>query len=154
MFFNQVLAAGAALIAVANGLAPPPNGPNAAPKGPLTPANGPKGPHSPKDGWPNAPFVNRGREMMSSKGETVTFAGHGEAMTPEGLYQSIRNMAQKVNDPDMNVIRLTYAIQMIDDIVDGNEFSLKHSFELHNYNNGLENGNCADFNISVGRARH
>lgn len=85
-------------------------------------------------------------------------------MTPEGLYQSIRNMAQKVNDPDMNVIRLTYAIQvcspifagegtvsdgpqMIDDIVDGNEFSLKHSFELHNYNNGLENGNCADFNM-------
>ncbi|SMR54827.1 unnamed protein product [Zymoseptoria tritici ST99CH_3D1] len=56
-------------------------------------------------------------------------------------------MAQKVNDPDMNVIRLTYAIQMIDDIVDGNEFSLKHSFELHNYNNGLENGNCADFNM-------
>lgn len=75
MFFNQVLAAGAALIAVANGLAPPPNGPNAAPKGPLTPANGPKGPHSPKDGWPNAPFATEGRDVVNSKGETVTFAG-------------------------------------------------------------------------------
>ncbi|KJX94135.1 hypothetical protein TI39_contig4215g00008 [Zymoseptoria brevis] len=139
MFFNKVLAPGAAFVAVANGLAPPPNGPNAAPKGSSPPPHGHMS--SKNNGWPNFPCVTKRRDMGNSKGETVTFAGinwsgksgvdlrHGEAMIPEGLqYQSIKTIVQKVKDLDMNVIRLTYAIQMIDDIVNGNESSLRHSF--------------------------
>lgn len=49
-------------------------------------------------------------------------------MIPEGLqYASISSILSKIKSLDMNVIRLTYAIEMIDDIYDGVDSSLKNA---------------------------
>jgi hypothetical protein len=40
-------------------------------------------------------------------------------MLPEGLgYQSIANIVQKITDTRFNTVRLTFAIEMVDDILD------------------------------------
>lgn len=68
--------------------------------------------------WPFAPFTTSGRDIVNSKGDVVTYAGinwsgHGEAMIPEGLqYQSIETIVSRVKSLGMNVIRLTYAIEV------------------------------------------
>lgn len=42
-------------------------------------------------------------------------------MLPEGLqYSSVANIVSKIKELGMNVIRLTYAIEMIDDIYSNN----------------------------------
>lgn len=72
--------------------------------------------------WPYGPLVTQGRDMVNQKGDNVVYAGanwpgHLDAMIPEGLqYQSISSIVGKIKDLNMNVIRLTYAIEMIDDI--------------------------------------
>lgn len=41
-------------------------------------------------------------------------------MIPEGLqYQSISNIVSKISDMGFNVVRLTFAIEMVDNIVEG-----------------------------------
>lgn len=51
-------------------------------------------------------------------------------MIPEGLqYQSIASTVSKIKSLGMNFIRLTYAISMIDDVVDGGgDVTLENSF--------------------------
>lgn len=51
-------------------------------------------------------------------------------MVPEGLqYSSIETIVSKVKSLGMNAIRLTYAIEMIDDILDGGgDVDLKTTF--------------------------
>lgn len=95
-----------------------------------------------QDGWPYAPFTTSGRDIVNSRGDVVTYAGvnwpgAGETMLPEGLQyqvrkgtmpflahetnitsQSVESIVSKVKSLGMNVIRLTYAIEMIDDIYD------------------------------------
>jgi hypothetical protein len=72
--------------------------------------------------WPNGPFVTSGRDIKNALGETIVYAGtnwpgHGEVMIPEGLqYQSVQTIVSKIKSLGMNSIRLTYAIQMIDQI--------------------------------------
>ncbi|RAK81952.1 cellulase family protein [Aspergillus fijiensis CBS 313.89] len=70
------------------------------------------------------PLSTSGRWIVDSDGNNVTYAGvnwpgAAEAMLPEGLqYQSIEYIVSKIKSLGMNVIRLTFAIEMIDDIYD------------------------------------
>ena len=57
----------------------------------------------------------------------TNWAGHQEAMIPEGLqYASVKTIVDKVGQLNLNVVRLTYATEMIDDIVDnGGDLTLE-----------------------------
>lgn len=70
------------------------------------------------------PFATAGRWILDSGGNRFTYAGanwpgHISAMIPEGLqYQSIEQIVEKVKKLGMNSIRLTYATEMVDDIME------------------------------------
>ena len=74
--------------------------------------------------WPDKPFTTSGRDIISASGETVVYAGvnwpgAADVMIPEGLqYASISDTVSKFKSLGINAIRLTYAIEMIDDILD------------------------------------
>lgn len=76
-----------------------------------------------QDVWPYTPFKTSGRDIIDTRGHKVVYAGinwpgAADVMIPEGLqYQSISTIVTKIKDLGMNVIRLTYAIEMIDDIL-------------------------------------
>jgi hypothetical protein len=84
--------------------------------------------------WPHTPFTTSGRNMKNSIDGTVVYAGvnwpgAADVMIPEGLqYQSVSTIMSKIKSLGMNVIRLTYAIEMIDDIYEGVDSSLKTAF--------------------------
>jgi hypothetical protein len=75
--------------------------------------------------WPDVPLVTSGRWIHNAKGDNVTYAGvnwpgAADVMIPEGLqYASIESIVSGIKSLGMNVIRLTFAIEMIDDIEDG-----------------------------------
>jgi len=49
----------------------------------------------------------------------LNWPGAGETMIPEGLgLQSIENIVQKISQTGLNAVRLTFAIEMVDDILD------------------------------------
>ncbi len=86
--------------------------------------------------WPYGPFYTSGRYIVNTKGSHVTYAGvnwpgAADTMIPEGLqYQPIESIVSKIKSLGMNVIRLTYAIEMIDDILDnGGDVSIQTSFQ-------------------------
>jgi hypothetical protein len=87
-----------------------------------------------KASWPNLPLTTSGRWILDSTGATVTYAGvnwpgAADTMIPEGLqYQSIETIVGKIKSLGMNVIRLTFAIEMIDDIYNGGDVTLETSF--------------------------
>lgn len=70
------------------------------------------------------PLTASGRWIQDTKGQRVTYAGvnwpgHQEVMIPEGLqYQSVATIVGKIKSLGMNVIRLTYATEMIDNLYD------------------------------------
>lgn len=72
--------------------------------------------------FPNAPFYTDGRWIKDSAGCTFTYAGvnwpgAADTMLPEGLqYQSVSSIVSKIKDSGFNIIRLTFAIEMIDEI--------------------------------------
>jgi hypothetical protein len=86
--------------------------------------------------FPNLPFTTDGPNMVDSNGNVVKVAGtnwpgHNDAMVPEGLqYKSIKDIVDDVKSLGMNVIRLTYAIEMIDQIYadNGNDVTLEKAF--------------------------
>jgi hypothetical protein len=84
--------------------------------------------------WPYAPFTTTGRWIVDAAGHNVTYAGvnwpgAADTMIPEGLqYASIESIVCKIKSLGMNVIRLTYAIEMIDDIYAGGDNTMKTSF--------------------------
>ncbi|KAI1089277.1 glycoside hydrolase family 5 protein [Rostrohypoxylon terebratum] len=86
--------------------------------------------------WPFGPLVTSGRDIKNTRGGDVVYAGanwpgHGEVMIPEGLqFQSIETIVSKLKSAGMNAIRLTYAIQMIDEIYtnNGQDTTVKASF--------------------------
>jgi len=84
-------------------------------------------PHAARADWPNGPFVTSGRNIHDASGTNVTYAGvnwpgHADVMIPEGLqYQSIETIVTKIKSTGMNSIRLTYAIEMIDQIYANND---------------------------------
>ncbi|KAI1130660.1 glycoside hydrolase superfamily [Nemania abortiva] len=77
--------------------------------------------------WPNGPLVTSGRWITDADGTKITYVGANwpaslETMIPEGLqYQSIEAIVSKVKDLGMNAIRLTYAIEMIDQYYENGE---------------------------------
>ncbi|EHL01724.1 putative endoglucanase E1 [Glarea lozoyensis 74030] len=90
---------------------------------------------SPKAAWPYGPLVTDGRWIRNTKNEVVTpvgvnWPGHGEAMIPEGLqYASINKVLKDIKSLNLNIIRLTFSIQMIDEIYSkGNDTTVKESF--------------------------
>ncbi|KAI3318072.1 glycoside hydrolase family 5 protein [Xylariaceae sp. AK1471] len=85
--------------------------------------------------WPYGPFQVSGAEMKNSRGDSIVYAGvnwpgHGEVMIPDGLqYQSIATVVSKIKSLGMNAIRLTYAIQMVDQIYsNGKDTTVQQSF--------------------------
>jgi hypothetical protein len=89
--------------------------------------------HGPAE-WPYAPFTTTGRWILDAAGHNVTYAGvnwpgAADTMIPEGLqYASIETIVCKIKSLGMNVIRLTYAIELIDDIYAGGDNTMKTSF--------------------------
>ncbi|KAK3315663.1 glycoside hydrolase family 5 protein [Apodospora peruviana] len=87
--------------------------------------------------WPNGPLQTKGRWITdASGGRNVTYVGvswpaHGETMVPEGLqYRSVASIVEKVKSLGMNAIRLTYAIEMIDQVYenDGKDVPIWDAF--------------------------
>jgi len=85
--------------------------------------------------WPDGPLETSGRWIHNAKGENVTYAGvnwpgAADVMIPEGLqYSSIEKIVSDIKSLGMNAIRLTYAIEMIDDILDnGGDVKLSAAF--------------------------
>ncbi|KAK3312888.1 glycoside hydrolase family 5 protein [Apodospora peruviana] len=87
-------------------------------------------------GWPNGPLVTSGRYVLDTTGTNITYAGTNwpgaaDVMIPEGLqYQSIQTIVSKIKSLGMNAIRLTFAIQMIDEIYanGGKDVTLQRAF--------------------------
>lgn len=86
--------------------------------------------------WPNTPFTASGRDILDASGNVVTFAGANwpgaaDVMIPEGLqYQSVAYIVSKLKEIGMNTVRLTYAIEMIDQIYEngGEDIPLSQAF--------------------------
>src|SRR5271168_708442 len=59
----------------------------------------------------------------------INWPGAADTMLPEGLeYQSIANIVEKISQTGCNTVRLTFAIEMIDDILDnGGDVSLNNT---------------------------
>jgi hypothetical protein len=70
------------------------------------------------------PFSSSDRWIVDADGKNVpvvgiNWPGAAETMLPEGLgYQSIANIVQKLTETGFNTVRLTFAIEMVDDILD------------------------------------
>lgn len=99
--------------------------------------------------WPDTPFTVSGRDIISASGNKVRFVGvnwpgAAETMLPEGLqHNSIANIVSFIKSLNMNVVRLTYAIEMIDDIFSnspnqGLEKTLTHALGEENGKKVLE----------------
>ena len=85
--------------------------------------------------FPNTPFKTSSQRVVDSTGANFTYVGvnwpgAGEVMIPEGLqYQSIASIASRIKSLKMNVVRLTFAIEMIDDIKDrGGDVTVQQAF--------------------------
>ncbi|KAI1401245.1 glycoside hydrolase family 5 protein [Hypoxylon fuscum] len=74
--------------------------------------------------WPYGPLRTKGRDIVNSRDEVVTWAGvnwpmSGETMIPEGLeWKSAEEILDDVVGVGFNFIRMGYAIQMIDEVYD------------------------------------
>ncbi|TLD04032.1 hypothetical protein PgNI_11342 [Pyricularia grisea] len=71
----------------------------------------------------SGPFTTSGRWILAGDNKTnvnlagINWPGAGEAMIPEGLqYQSAAVIAARIKSLGMNVVRLTYATEMVDQI--------------------------------------
>ncbi|KAK4199531.1 glycoside hydrolase family 5 protein [Triangularia verruculosa] len=70
--------------------------------------------------WPYGPFSTRGRDIINSRNEVITWAGvnwplSGETMIPEGLeHASADSILDRIASAGFNFIRMPYAIEMID----------------------------------------
>lgn len=77
------------------------------------------------------PLSSSDRWIVDAAGKHVPYVGvnwpgAAETMLPEGLsYQSIKNIVTKISETGFNAVRLTFAIEMVDDILDnGGDVSL------------------------------
>ncbi|KAL5113839.1 hypothetical protein ACEQ8H_008259 [Pleosporales sp. CAS-2024a] len=93
--------------------------------------------------FPDTPFQTEGRWVVDSKGANFTYVGANwpgaaDVMIPEGLqYQSIKSIVSKLKSLNMNVVRLTFAIEMIDDIKDGGgDVTIQKAFQTALGSNG------------------
>lgn len=88
-----------------------------------------------EDGWPYTPFTTSGIEILDSQGQVVKYAGANWpgsllTMVPEGLqHASADAIAEQIASLGMNVVRVSWATEMIDDIYEkGNDTDLRTSF--------------------------
>jgi hypothetical protein len=71
------------------------------------------------------PLSSSGRWIVDANGDKipivgVNWPGAADTMLPEGLqYQSIETIVSKISGLGLNAVRLTFAIEMVDDILDG-----------------------------------
>lgn len=87
--------------------------------------------------FPNLPFTVDGPLILDTEGTSIKTAGtnwpgHNDVMVPEGLqYKSIPAIVSDIKSLGMNVVRLTFAIEMIDQIYanGGEDVSLQTAFE-------------------------
>ncbi|KAI8956931.1 glycoside hydrolase family 5 protein [Daldinia sp. FL1419] len=74
--------------------------------------------------WPYGPLRTKGRDIVNSRDEVITWAGvnwpmSGETMIPEGLeWKSAEEILDDVVSVGFNFLRMGYAIQMVDEIYD------------------------------------
>ena len=78
------------------------------------------------------PLSSSDRWIVDANGNHVVYVGinwpgAADTMLPEGLqYQSIANIVQHITETGFNAVRLTFAIEMVDDILDnGGDVSLQ-----------------------------
>lgn len=80
------------------------------------------------------PLSTSGRDIIDNAGNTITYVGvnwpgHMDAMIPEGLqYQSIEYIVSKIKSVGFNVIRLTFSVEMVDQIIEGGDVAVQASF--------------------------
>jgi hypothetical protein len=93
--------------------------------------------------FPNTPFHTSDQWIVDSTGANFTYVGvnwpgAGEVMIPEGLqYQSVQSIVSKIKSLNMNHVRLTFAIEMIDDIKDhGGDVTIQKAFQKALGSNG------------------
>lgn len=82
--------------------------------------------------WPPGPFHTEGKNIVDATGLPFVYAGinwpgEGETMIPEGLqYSSIADIVAKIKSLDYNSVRMGWATEMVDDILDnGGDVSIK-----------------------------
>lgn len=86
--------------------------------------------------WPATPLSTSGRWIHNTNGDNVTYAGvnwpgAANVMIPEGLqYASIASIVSGIKSLGMNVIRLTFAVEMIDDIYAGGDVKLLDALQI------------------------
>lgn len=77
-----------------------------------------------KRGLQPLPLSSSDRWIVDANGNHVpivgiNWPGAADTMLPEGLqYSSIECIVQKISDTGFNAVRLTFAIEMVDDILD------------------------------------
>jgi hypothetical protein len=77
------------------------------------------------------PFHTEGTHIYSANNKEVQYVGtnwpgHQNAMIPEGLqYSSIKDIVSKMKALKLNVVRLTFAIELVDDIYNGGDVTLE-----------------------------
>lgn len=93
------------------------------------------GPNQEQYKWPYTPFTSSDLNILDSRGQPVKYAGTNwpgclHPMVPEGLqYASADSIAEKIASIGMNVIRLGWATEMIDDIYEkGHDTDLRTTF--------------------------
>ncbi|KAL4885459.1 glycoside hydrolase [Aspergillus karnatakaensis] len=82
--------------------------------------------------WPQGPFHTEGKHIISLDGSPfnyvgINWPGEGETMIPEGLqYSSIVDIVTKIKSLDFNSVRMGWATEMVDDILDnGGDVAIK-----------------------------
>ncbi|KAJ3949595.1 uncharacterized protein N0V96_000717 [Colletotrichum fioriniae] len=82
------------------------------------------------------PLSVRDRDIVDARNATVAlvgvnWAGHERTMLPEGLqYQSVAHIVERIAETGFNSVRLTFATEMVDDIVDrGGDVNLKTTLQ-------------------------
>lgn len=82
--------------------------------------------------WPGGPLSTEGNRIVDHLGNTFIYAGvnwpgEGETMIPEGLqYSSIADIIAKIKSLKMNSVRMGWATEMVDDILDnGGDVTLR-----------------------------
>lgn len=95
--------------------------------------------------FPALPFTTSGSSILGVDGANIAYAGVNwpgatEPMVPEGLqYQSISTIVSKIKELGMNVIRLTYATELVDQIFDHEMVDIPIMTAFNNAL-GMENG--------------
>lgn len=95
--------------------------------------------------WPYGPFLTRGRDIINARDGPFTWAGFnwpgsGETMVPEGVeWSSVRDILDLAKSVGFNFVRLTYAVEMVDQIYASNGSDVPLNVAMIN-GLGYENG--------------